>query len=269
MEAYQEVINDIIKAAGGVSKEVETCPVCGKPKQIRREVFGELRLLPVMCACEIEAERIRKENIRIQKLADARRRCFSGDYSRLSGASLADAYLEHPKEAKIVQRYINNFGDFYRNQQGLLLHGPNGTGKSFLAAALCNALIEKEHDVYYTTFTQIDRHTAGARSERQAFFDSLNEYALLVLDDLGAERGSEYMQELVFSVIDSRYSSGKPLVITTNLTMQDLKNPQTAQQSRIYDRILQICYPVQMTGESIRRKDTKERFYKAKTILEG
>lgn len=77
------------------------------------------------------------------------------------------------------------------------------------------------------------------------------------------------MQELVFSVIDSRYTSGKPVVITTNLTLQDLKNPQTAQQSRIYDRILQICYPVEMTGASIRRKDAKDRYYKTKELLEG
>lgn len=274
MDGFQEIINDIIKwntpAPGTYTIDgIAYCPNCKKPLQIRREVFGETRLLPIMCDCEIEQERLRKETARLQKLADARRRCFSGDYSRLSGARIADAYLEHPHEAGIIQRYIDNFGEFYRSQQGLILYGQNGTGKSYLAAALCNELIEKDHDVYFTTFTHIDRETAGARSERQAYFESLNEYALLVIDDLGAERGSEYMQELVFSVIDARYTSGKPLVITTNLSMQDLKNPQTAQQSRIYDRILQICYPVPVSGDSIRRKDTKERYYRTKEILEN
>ena len=276
MNEFQEFINDVIDKAMKNGPEtpllidgVKHCPVCGKPLEIRREVFGEERLLPVMCDCEREEERLRKERAHLEAIQTAKRRCFSGDFTRLADASLAAASLEHPKETGIVRRYIQHFAEFYADQQGLLLYGRNGTGKSFLAAAACNELIEGGHDVHFTTFSRIDQQTAAeTRAEKKIYLDSLNEYALLVLDDLGAERSSDYMQELVFAVIDSRYASGKPMIITTNLSIQDLKSPQTAQQSRIYDRVLQICYPVQMSGDSIRRKDTRERYFKTKSILE-
>jgi len=247
---------------------IRYCANCKKPIEIRRNVLGTERLLPIICDCQREEERRRKEAARLQTLADARRRCFSGEYTRLSTARISDAYLEHPREAGIAKRYIDRFAEFYQDQQGLLLYGPNGTGKSFLAAAICNALIEGGHDAHFATFSQIDAQTSGFKEDRRTYIESLNEYALLVLDDLGAERKSDYMQELVFTVIDSRYSSGKPVIITTNLSLQDLKNPQTAQQARIYDRVLEICYPVEMSGASIRRKDTKRRYFETKSKLE-
>lgn len=276
MNDFQSFISEVIEKAAQSRTEpvlnidgIRYCPTCGQPLEIRRNVLGEERLLPVMCECDREQERKRKEAAHLQALADARRRCFDGDYSRLSDARIAEAELEHPKEAGIIRRYAENFPEFYREQQGLLFYGPNGTGKSFMAAALCNALIDGGHEVYFTTFSHIDRKAGtGSIADKATYLDSLNRYALIVLDDLGAERSSEYMQELVFSVIDARYASGKPMVVTTNLTMQELKTPRTAQQSRIYDRILQVCYPVQVTGESIRRKDTRDRFYQVQKILE-
>lgn len=277
MNAFEQEIVEILKKAEEsrtaepvIIEGIRHCKICGKPLEIRRDVFGETRLLPVMCDCEREVEEKRKEMAHLAALADARKKCFGGDAVRLSTARIAYAELAHPKEAGIIRRYVEKFRELYAIQQGLLIYGPNGTGKSYIAAALCNALIDGGHEAYFTTFSRIEKEAgAGTREDRKEYLDSLNDYSLLVLDDLGAERTSEYMQELVFNVIDTRYGSGKPMIITTNLTMPELKNPQTAQQSRIYDRILQICYPVQIGGESIRRKDTRERYFKTKELLEG
>ena len=57
-------------------------------------------------------------------------------------------------------------------------------------------------------------------------FPAFGRYPLLILDDFGMERGTEYGLEQVFNVIDSRYRSGKPLIVTTNLTLDDLHNPE-------------------------------------------
>lgn len=279
MSDFYDILQDIERTAEADRQDgrqtytvdgVKYCAVCHKPLEIQRVVFGITKLLPIMCDCEKEAERQKAEAKRLQALADARRKCFSGDYSRLQRARLSMVEIERPKEAAIFKKYVRLFKDMYTNQQGLLIYGPNGTGKSFSVAALCNELIDTGHEVKFTTFARIDQELgSGTRADRKTYIDSLNEYALLVLDDLGAERGSEYMQELIFSVIDSRYSSGKPMIITTNLSMHDLKNPQTAQQSRIYDRILQVCYPIEMTGASIRRKDTKKRYFDMQKVFEG
>lgn len=274
-----EVINDICKAAedGRTTRTYHTengvrcCDQCGRPVEIRRIVMGEERVLPIMCDCERAEEIRKKEAAHVALIQDAKIKCFSGDFPRLASASLAAVDLAHPNEGKIAKNYVCLFSELYRTQTGLLLYGPNGTGKSFLAAAICNSLIEGGHDVKFLTFAQIERDLSagGSSFSRSVYYTDLNRYALLVLDDLGAERRSEYMQDIVFSIVDSRYSSGKPMIITTNLTMQDLKNPATQQQARIYDRILQVCHPVQMSGESMRRKDTRDRYYKTKELLEG
>ena len=95
---------------------------------------------------------------------------------------------------------------------------------------------------------------------------------MLILDDFGMERGTEYgleqiyavidgryRSEQIYAVIDGRYRSGKPLIATTNLTLQELKNPQDTAHARIYDRLLEMCVPVQFKGESFRKRTAQEK----------
>ena len=78
-------------------------------------------------------------------------------------------------------------------------------------------------------------------------------YPLLVIDDFGMERGTEYALEQIYNIIDSRYRSRKPLIVTTNLTLTELKNPQDTAHARIYDRLLELCTPIACTGPSMRK----------------
>ena len=87
-------------------------------------------------------------------------------------------------------------------------------------------------------------------SEKNTYIKNLCRVPLLILDDFGMERGTEYGLEQIYAVIDGRYRSGKPLIATTNLTLQELKNPQDTAHARIYDRLLEMCVPVQFKGES-------------------
>ena len=80
---------------------------------------------------------------------------------------------------------------------------------------------------------------------------------MLIIDDLGAERNSEYMQETVFNIIDARYRSGLPFIITTNLSIDELMSTDNIAQKRIYDRILERCYPVKVDGTSRRTESFK------------
>ena len=73
--------------------------------------------------------------------------------------------------------------------------------------------------------------------DRTAFLDSLGDYDLLIIDDLGVERNTEYALEQMFSIVDSRYRSGKPLIVTTNLKLDEMKYPPDLAHARIYDRI--------------------------------
>ena len=69
-----------------------------------------------------------------------------------------------------------------------------------------------------TNFATILNDLAASFEGRNEYISRLCRYPLLILDDFGMERGTEYGLEQVFNVIDSRYRSGKPLIVTTNLT---------------------------------------------------
>ena len=88
-----------------------------------------------------------------------------------------------------------------------------------------------------------------------------------MIDDLGAERETEYALEQIYTVIDERYKARKPLIVTTNLSFEQLKHPEDVEHSRIYDRIIEICVPFNFEGESRRGKKAAERKQAAKALL--
>ena len=87
---------------------------------------------------------------------------------------------------------------------GLLLWGPVGTGKSFIAGCIANALLDQGVPVMMTNFARLlNKLTDMCVGDRNAYIDSFNSFPLLIIDDLGVERNSEFAREQVFSVIDS------------------------------------------------------------------
>ena len=86
---------------------------------------------------------------------------------------------------------------------------------------------------------------------------------------MGAERGTDYAIEKVYDIIDSRYRSNKPVILTTKLTIEQMKSCDDIRYSRIYDRIFEMCYPVKVNGFSWRKKEAVSRYGVAKKLLEG
>ena len=121
---------------------------------------------------------------------------------------------------------------------GLLLWGGVGTGKSFLAGCIANALMEQEVPVRMTNFARILNELNGSFSGRNDIVDKFCRYPLLIIDDFGMERSTEYALEQIYNIVDSRYRSRKPLIVTTNLTLDEIRHPQDTAHARIYDRLL-------------------------------
>lgn len=105
--------------------------------------------------------------------------------------------------------------------------------------------------------------------EKNQFIDSLNKYSLLIIDNLGIQRSTEFALEQVFNVIDSRYRSKLPLIVTTNMTLDELKHPQDLARSRIYDRVLERCVPLKINNHNIRQMNAAENIQEARKILEN
>ena len=104
-------------------------------------------------------------------------------------------------------------------------------------------------------------------TDRNKFIDSLNNYPLLILDDLGIERSSKFALEQVFHVIDSRYRSKLPLIVTTNLTLNEMKNTSNIAKHRIYDRVLERCVPIKINGVNLREENAKDNIKTVKNIF--
>ena len=174
---------------------------------------------------------------------------------------------QNAKLSEAMLKYAENFAEFKKESKGLLLYGGVGTGKTYFAACIANKLIDKGYSVLMTNFARLTNQIQGMYEGKQEFIDSLNKYSLLIIDDLGAERKSEFMQEMVFNIIDSRYRSGLPLIITTNLTTDEIKQPKETSFARIYDRVLERCFPIEVSGHSRRRKNVKDSYFDIKEKL--
>lgn len=108
----------------------------------------------------------------------------------------------------------------------------------------------------------------GYQSEdKNNYISDLMRYPLLILDDVGMERQTEYAMEQVFNVIDARYRSGMPLIITTNLSLAELKAPKSRDHARIYDRILEMCQPVNFGNQGRRADIARGKMRRAAELL--
>ena len=85
------------------------------------------------------------------------------------------------------------------------------------------------------------------------FLVGLDDYDLLILDALSVERGTEYALEPMYSVVNSRYRCRNPLIATTNLKLDEIKNPPDLVHARLDDRVLERCAPILFARKNFRK----------------
>ena len=276
-----EVLKEMENATNKGIKEVDDymdtetgllmCGQCHTRKQKKLSFLGEERVVGCLCRCaaeKLEKERARheaEENLmRIQQMKSAglQDRTFYGYTFERCDTSQENAIY--------AKRYVEHFSEMMQAGQGLLFWGNVGTGKTFLAGCIANALLEQKIPVLMTSFPKILNALGGLYSaERNEYLASLNRYTLLVIDDMGIERDTQYTLETVYTVIDERYKSGKPFIITTNIQLDILGNPQDLEHARIYDRIMERCMPVFFGGKNYRSELGQGNRDTAKKILTG
>ena len=246
------------------------CAKCHTPRQHRIQLNDRVLLPTVRCRCQQEA--YEKEE------AERKQQEFLMQVSRLKTNGLQDKSLRdytfandkgYNPEIQKAHDYVAHWEEMKAKSLGLLLWGDVGTGKSFFAGCIANALLEKGIPVLMTNFSRILNTLTGMYSDdRNQFIDSLNKYSLLIIDDLGIERGTEFSLEQVFNVIDSRYRSKKPMIVTTNLTLDELKHPVDLAHARIYDRILERCVPLKINNKNIRELNAAANMQEARKLFD-
>ena len=163
------------------------------------------------------------------------------------------------------QLYSRNFEKYKANNNGLLIYGKPGTGKSFLSFCIANYLLDNGVKVIAcsisTILEKIKEYSSFGNNKMTVFNNELKKADLLIIDDLGSENSSEWINSKIYEIIDLRYRSEKPLIVTTNLEPDDLKKKLTNKDgiTRTYDRIFEICRPIEMNIESLRVIKGKEK----------
>ena len=208
------------------------CPICKGAGYLRAEVpyghpnFGK----PIACECK-EAERAEKRRLQLRTMSNLDAfsdKSFRNFNPRVPGVQEA---------FEVAQAYA------YNPDGWLVLIGRNGCGKTHLAAAIANQHLVQGSLVLFATVPDLLDHLRATFAPTSPvvydqLFSSMREAELLVLDDLGSEQNSPWASEKLFQLLNYRYNSRFPTVITTN--SMRLQTVDERIRSRLMDRSLVI-----------------------------
>lgn len=246
------------------------CKTCHERKD------GEVKSLMDMkfifknnCKCDRERFEKQKQREKEQEIERLKRSCF---ISMSQWAYTFDNYKgEKDKSYIIAKNYVKEYEQMKKENIGLLFCGTVGSGKTYLACCIANALIEEYMiRVKIRNFAQIinDLQKSGFDLDKNKYIESLTNVSVLILDDLGIERDTSYAKEQVYNIVNSRYLKKKPTIFTTNLPYEKIQNSDDGvEYERIYSRIIEMCIPVKVMGEDFRKRLQKEKLKQNKERL--
>jgi len=252
------------------------CHNCHTKKQTRlkfpKEFGGGERIVP--CCCKCESDRIDEE---ARRRKEAERRNY---IAQLKSASLMDSMFKEStfNNARIDQynnkamtwarNYATRFDEMLARNRGAVFYGDPGTGKTYTAACIANHVLDRGISVMMTSFVKLNMMCGLNRTERdQKILDAMSEVKLLIIDDLGAERGSDFSLERVYSFIDTRVRAKLPLILTTNFNLQEMQSTADMRYWRIFDRVFQVCFPVEVAGPSRRLREAAKVYQEMESLF--
>lgn len=224
------------------------------------------------CRCDREEEERRKEEEKAVEIRRLKEECFRTSRN-LMECSFEDILEPKREEVMIAKNFVKHFRELSKSNCGLLFHGNVGTGKTYLAACIGNNVIEEYMvRVKMRNIPQIvnEIEKGGFKIDKNAYYQGLANVRLLILDDFGIERNTEYVNEMVYQIINSRYETKKPTIISTNIPLEVIMGgSKDIDKERIYSRIREMCIPVKIAGKDLRRELGKDKLRATKNLLLG
>lgn len=230
------------------------CPQCQDTGRIYSKKAGDL--IPCPCAEERRFSLFLAGSNLPRRLQQARFERASFQY--YSQEETVPSGRTHQEQARLVHERTKNFVNHLTGgeiSRGLLIYGPVGSGKSYLLGCIANEAIYQGLEVRYLVYSDLLeelRHTFSKKEKEmssQEIIQKTQEVPLLLIDDLGTESSSDFTANTLYSIIDYRYREEKPLVITTNLEIDRLKDKFSLMGERISQRILEMCEYLPLMGE--------------------
>ena len=248
------------------------CQSCRTAKQMTLEIEGMTAVVGILCDCK--RKRSQAEQLQVELKQEQERQKLVREKGlrshELINATFANDQSPDSPVSKALRRYTENWGSMKKENIGVLLYGSVGTGKTYYAGAVANHVIDHGDRALIMNVADL---TALRPPEEQRIIEArIDDWELFILDDLGAERLTEYAIEQVYNAVDRRNASGKPMIVTTNLDKNEMMNipPSEGARKRIFDRVLESCpLGMEMTGVSKRIGVADHRRDMARKILTG
>ena len=232
------------------------CKVCHERKDGKAlEFFGKQMKFKTACKCDRDREAKEKERQEQLEIERLKNNCFT---SIIQWAYTFENYQGKENQSLIIAKnFVKDYELMRKENIGLLFYGSVGSGKTYLACSIANALIEQyQISVKIRNFSQIinELQKGGFDLDKNAYIESLVNTSVLILDDLGIERDTSYAKEQVYNIVNNRYLKHKPTIFTTNLSYSQIENcTESVEYQRIYSRIIEMCIPVMVIGEDFRK----------------
>lgn len=239
---------------------------CKKCKTARSISFAEFgKSVRVMCDCQSEEWLRNEENQKRMKLVEEYKKLIASsflmkrfkdlDFESLDLGGADKSFLELKKRC---EDYVENWEQVSENGFGFYIYGDSGVGKTALTVCLGKKLITQGIKVMFTSFVDFIKriqgtYGAGSGATESDIVQEFVNVPLLIIDDLGAERLTDFQQETIYYLIDTRYKKMLPTIFTSNYSVNSLVDYGLAK--RTVDRINEMATAVfKLNGESYRKK---------------
>ena len=252
------------------------CGKCNAPKQAWVDWIPdangnrEQKLVRVMCKCDVEREAKEAEKKKQDDFYYAMREIRAILHTEQTDVRWTFEQDDSPNSPTSLacRKYVEEWDEMKRNNIGIIFFGSKGNGKSFYASCVYNAMLERNVLAGFTSTANL--MNILSKWDKTEIIDTIKRVQLLVLDDLGAERDTSYSAELMYYVIDERYKTGLPTIVTTNYALANMEQEEEVWRGRIYDRIIEMCpITLRMEGQSRRAGIAEERKNLARKIMFG
>lgn len=163
----------------------------------------------------------------------------------------------------LAASFVQDFSQ-QRVRRGLIIEGPIGSGKSYLLGCIANALIEKGVHFRYIVYSDLLQQIRSSynqdspAADEKEILNTVQEIPVLLIDDLGTEKATDFAASTLYQIIDRRYREEKPIILTTNYSVKNLKNRFPVMGERIFQRLLEMNKYVELAG-NVRVKKIEEQ----------
>ena len=221
------------------------CGYCHTPKQVLHMWRGQLRAFPIPCRCKREClDRIAEERAQREKWEKTEiNRYHALPYPYMHQWTFAHDDGGSPQATRYFKQYVEHFAELRKEGNGLFLFGAKGTGKTYAAVQIVNALCDNGYRCLVTSFMEIVKNLLSLnRENRQQYLDDICSHDLLVFDDFGGETGSNFFDINLEEIVKTCYRKHIPMIVITPMAQDTLEQGLNATRQQAVDRMKERCY---------------------------